>query len=887
VQRAACSASPSRRATVRRHFVLLTLVGLAAACERGPDTGPGISWALAQHRAATLADVRYEIELTIPDDRETPVEGRVVAGFTRRDRSEPVVFDFRAPVEHLREVRVDGAPARHEVRNGHIVIPADAFAQPEQSVEITFIAGNAALNRNDEFLYTLFVPDRASTALPLFDQPNLKARFRLTLHLPVDWEAVANGPPVAVDTVGAIKTVRFASTRPLPTYLFAFAAGRFEVIAVERDGRTLQLYHRETDRERLERNVDTIFDLHAAALSWLERYTGIPYPFEKFAFVGIPSFQYGGMEHPGAVLYRASSLLLDETPTQTERLGRASLIAHETAHMWFGDLVTMPWFDDVWMKEVFANFMAAKIVHPSFPDINHDLRFFLAHHPAAYAVDRTAGTHPIRQQLNNLDEAGSLYGAIIYQKAPIAMRHLEALLGEEAMREGLREYLASARYGNASWPDLIAILDDRTPEDLRAWSRVWVEQSGRPTVTVRAAGTGSTLEHLAVTQSDPHGRGRRWTQEMEVVLGYADSLRAVPLTLADAEHVLPQAADLRVPDFVLPGGDGLSYGRFTLEGASLRGLTQRLSAIDDPVVRAVGWTTLFEEMLDGTYRPRALLELVLRSLPHEADELILQQMLGVLRTAYWRFLAPEERRTLSARVERALWRELERRATAGAKAACFEAYVSVALTDDAVGRLRRLWAGEVTIPDLPLSERRLTSLAEALAVRAVPGWASILTRQLERIDNPDRRDRFRFVMPALSADRAVRDSVFLSLADAANREHEPWVLSAVRYLHHPLRSDEALAYVMPSLELLQEIQSTGDIFFPLRWLDATLGGHQQPAVADSVTMFLARRPDYPPRLAGKLLQAADGLFRAADIVHGWQGRAAAERLGREIATSGR
>lgn len=829
-----------------------------------------MSWALAERRAATLADVRYDLELTIPADRSESIAGRMVAGFTRRDPAEPVVFDFRAEPAQVLGVRVGGAPVPHELVNGHLVIPAGALPPAEAAVEIDFVAGDAALNRNDELLYTLFVPDRASTAFPLFDQPNLKAVFDLTLHLPVAWEAVANGPAVAVDTVGAVKTVRFAPTRPLPTYLFAFVAGRLEVVAAERGGRTMRFYHRETDRDRVTRNIDVIFDLHATALEWLEEYTGIPYPFEKVAFVGIPAFQYGGMEHPGAVLYRASWLFLDEAATQSERLGRASLIAHETAHMWFGDLVTMTWFNDVWMKEVFANFMAAKIVHPSFPDIDHDLRFFLAHHPAAYAVDRTAGTNPIRQQLDNLSEAGTLYGAIIYQKAPIVMRHLEALLGEASLREGLRDYLLSARYGNASWSDLIAVLDERTAEDLRAWSRVWVEQAGRPTVTTRLEVARGTIERLTVTQEDPNGRARGWTQNLEILLGYGHATRTFQVRLADAEQEVTEAVGLRPPQFVLPGADGLAYGTFTLDGPSLRGLTARLPSLDEPLVRAVGWNTLEEAMLDGGYRPRPLLELVLRGLRGEPDELILQQLLDLVRTIYWRFLDPDERRGLSTRVERALWRELERRSAPGAKAACLDAYVSVALSDEAVRRLERLWEGEETIPGLPLSERHETSIAEELAVREVPGWETILARQLERIDNPDRRARFQFVTPALSEDRAVRDSVFASFADAANREREPWVLSVVRWLHHPLRSDASLTYVMPSLELLEEIQRTGDIFFPLRWLDATLGGHQRPAAADSVTAFLSARPDYPLRLTGKLLQAADPLFRAAEIVYGWE-----------------
>ena len=179
----------------------------------------------------------------------------------------------------------------------------------------------------------------------------------------------------------------------ISSYLFSFVAGKFQRETRQINGRQMTMLHRESDREKVARNLDAIFDLHGAALSWLEEYTAIDYPFRKFDFALIPSFQYGGMEHVGAIQYRADSLLLNAQPSQTQLLSRASLIAHETAHMWFGDLVTMDWFNDVWTKEVFANFMAAKIVNPSFPEINHDLNFLIRHFPSAYAVDRTQGAN--------------------------------------------------------------------------------------------------------------------------------------------------------------------------------------------------------------------------------------------------------------------------------------------------------------------------------------------------------------------------------------------------------------------------------------------------------------------------------------------------------------
>ena len=335
-----------------RHDLVVVLgalvSGMLTACQNGAvpgrdaslvEIGPGVSRDLADHRGSRVSDLRYVLSFAIPSERSDPVHGRVTASFTISEAG-PVVFDFAQPAEHVGAVLLNGAPALYTVRDEHITL-TDSVDAGDVAVEIEFTAGDGSLNRQDDFLYTLFVPDRARVAFPVFDQPNLKARFQLSLEVPAAWRAMANGS-VATRTVRGNRAVyTFAETDPISSYLFSFAAGEFEVEEAERAGRRIVMYHRETDENRVARNRDAIFDLHASALAWLEDYTGIPYPFEKFDFVLIPSFQYGGMEHPGAILYRANSLLLDESATQNQLLGRASVISHETAHMWFGDLVTM------------------------------------------------------------------------------------------------------------------------------------------------------------------------------------------------------------------------------------------------------------------------------------------------------------------------------------------------------------------------------------------------------------------------------------------------------------------------------------------------------------------------------------------------------------------
>jgi aminopeptidase N len=853
-----------------------TLLLAASAQSGGPplDPDPGISQALAQERASRVSDVRYDLALTVPLDSKARITGREVVTFTLRDAGAPLSLDFDPDRSgRLLQIQADGAAIDARQVNGHIVLPASALHAGTNRVIIEFDAGDAPLNRNADFLYTIFVPARAHESLPCFDQPDLKARWTLALEVPEGWATLANGAETSSASRDRRTRVTFAETQPVSTYLFAFAAGKFSVERAERNGRAMRMFHRETDATKVARNREAIFDLHAAALDWMQRYTGIPYPFGKFDFLLVPAFQFGGMEHPGAIFYNASGLFLDQSATQNERLDRASVISHETAHMWFGDLVTMRWFDDVWLKEVFANFMAAKIVNPSFPAINHELRFLLDYYPAAYDVDRTEGSNPIRQHLANLNEAGTLYGNIIYDKAPIVMRQLESLVGADAFRDGLRDYLKRFSFGNATWSELIRLLDDKTPGDLAAWSHAWVDEDRRPVVTTELAVENQRIARLTLHQGDPdRRRGLLWTQQIDVALGYRDRIEHVRTQLNAASVEVAGALGRPAPLFVLPNGGGIAYGEIHLDRASRDWLSANVFRIGDPLTRGSAWLALWESMLDGEVEPSRLLDLALQSLPLETDELNVEEILRELRVVYWRFTSAEARQALAPRVERVLRTGLSRARTQSPKGAYFATLRIVALTPPTVEWLTSVWRERTRIPGLTLAETDHIALAQELALRAATspprseskGWRAIVSTQIERTKDPDRKAQLTFVMPALSSDPDERGRFFASLADVANRRHEPWVLGALRALHHPLRGDSSEKYVAPSLAMLRDIQRTGDIFFPKRWTDATLGGYSSRAKADMVRSFVMNLPDgYPDRLRRIVLSAADDLFRSA------------------------
>ncbi len=838
---------------------VILVVYMTTGCgEPVVDTRPGVSLELARARSALLSNVHYQLRFDIPEELREAIPASALISFDLVDDSAALLLDYRQEKTSINSLSINGKTVDIELVDEHIVLPAAGLQRGRNEVEIDFIAGDSSLNRNPGFLYTLFVPDRARTAFPLFDQPDLKARFQLTLAIPATWRALTNAPlasePVRLDNRSEY---RFSPTKPISSYLFSFVAGDFQAITRKVDGRSITMLHRETDLAKVARNVDAIFDLHGESLAWMQHYTGIEYPFQKFDFVLIPGFPYGGMEHVGAIQYRASSLLLDEDAPLTDLLKRGQLIAHETAHMWFGNLVTMQWFDDVWTKEVFANFMADKIVNPGFPGVDHGLNFLVNHYPAAYAIDRSEGANPIRQPLANLNQAGQLYGSIIYHKAPIMMRQLEMIVGEEGLREGLAEYLQRFSYGNATWPALISILDERSDIDLAAWSEVWVNTPGRPEFRLLSAKTATGSQQLQ--QRDPAGKGRLWPQQFELLTLTPDSVQSATL-LADADIIdVVAPADGTEPLTRLFNADGRGYGQFPADSDILL-YWDRLKAVQ----KGYALIGTYDQLLaDPEVAPGAYLEQLLDVVQKEGNPLLLELALRQLSYIYQTLLSEGERVALGPRVESVLWDTMLAQADGSRTKLVFRYFAALASSSARVQQLFDIWSGELEVDKLTLEEDDRIGLAETLAIRLPLKSSEIVALQLADISNPDSRRRLEFIAPSLSANEAVRDTFFESLKTAENRQTESWVSDAVANLHHPSRLPQAEKYILPSLELLQEIQVSGDIFFPADWLRATLGNQYSPVAAQIVRQFLAQQPDYNPQLRMKILQAADGLFRAS------------------------
>ena len=586
--------------------------------------------------------------------------------------------------------------------------------------------------------------------------------------------------------------MEFEETDLLPTYLFSFTAGKFHTATAWRDGRELTILHREDDSKKTAQ-LDTIFDQAALSLRWLEEYTLIKQPFQKYGIVVLPGYQFGGMEHPGCIQLRDQTVFLDDNPTTDERLNRLQLIAHETSHLWFGDLVTMRWFDDVWTKEVFANFMADKIAREQYPDINHDINFLKTHYLQALSTDRTEGTHPIQQPLDNLNNAGLLYGNIIYHKAPIMMRQLEERMGAEAFQRGLQKYLKTFSFANATWDDLIDILDHERPDAaLKDFDALWVKKKGLADAVVHAE--GGDFDPMAYGRYVMDSNSRQW--------------------LLRQWHTLPEtqryAAMIYIHD---------SYLRQQTSNAeALRALINGVRQQDNQLVTTTCFSLLHDILTDTPSSLRADYEKEMMAFGMQCKDKSLR------------------RRLLQGLTTRA---------------------VSPAIVDT----IYKIWE---TADHEVFNDRDYMGMAYHLALMMPDQYDKIISTQRQRLKNADLIKEFDFVSRGCTPDTNEQQRLFESLLLKENRAIEPYASALLSLLNDPLREPFSNRYILPALEKLEEVQQTGDIFFPLNWCQALLSGHRSEEARQLVRQFLQTHPAYPENLKGKLLQAAYRMMNKID-----------------------
>ncbi len=819
----------------------------------------GVSYQLAQQRYADISDLSYLLEMDIPDSLQQPVMAKSTLLFNKNEAETDLVLDFITETNEITLVQANDQKVFFKLENEHLIIPGNYLKQGDNKIEIAFRMGERALNRNEDYLYTLFVPDRARTVLPCFDQPDIKARMSYSIKMPADWIAITNGQADFTEIFNeGRKLITYASTKPISSYLWAVAAGKFTKVTANRKDFGISVYHMESDTAVTNRNMSQIFDQVYHSIDWLEQYTRVEFPFQKYDLVCIPSFQFAGMEHPGAVYYRQEMLFLAENPTQKELLNRAQLLAHETSHMWFGDLVTMKWFSGVWQKEVFANFIADKIVEEKFTDLNNELTFLINHFPASFAVDRTIAANPIQQKLNNLSDAASMYGNIIYHKAPIVMNQLEELMGDELLREGLSRYLKKYSYSNATWADLMKLLNDLSEYDLELWSNNWVNEPGRPVVEFVWEN-----EQLLIKQKPEYGDSSKvWAQRLNCSVFEEGKQRKEMLEFLSPQQVVTG----KKPDFILPSVDATGYGLFLFDPVSLVFALNSVYTWDDDLVKGATLIHLYENLMEGRISSEKYLDMLLHFIQQENNEQLLTLCCQQLNTVFWRFSTPQLRQEKAPELEVVLERRMKEQDLLSVNKMLIKTWSEIVSSSEGIKKLKKLVLRKTTMAGVKLSERDLSTMAFNLVMKDEVLDDAFLLSLAEDVKDEDVKGKMIFISPLFSKDESVRDEFVLGLQKLENRKKENWVLTAMEYIFHPFHQEANLKYLNGILSLTPTIKETGSLFFPMRWVEEALSGYSSEEALQTVDYFFKDNPQFPEDLKAKVIQSLDMVERSNKII---------------------
>ena len=711
----------------------------------------------ARTRAELLRVDAYQIEL----DLSTAPGG---GGF----RSTTVVrFDSRTPGASTFIDLI--APTVHEVvLNGEALDPAEVFADSRIALrslaehnelrvvaECAYSSTGEGLHRfvdpvdGETYLYTQFeVPD-ARRVFACFEQPDLKAEFDFAITAPAGWRVISNSPETAAEEArgaageGAVRHV-FARTPRISTYITAIIAGPYDAVfdsyADEKNGREVPLgvFCRPSLREFLD--AEAIFEVTKQGFAYFEERFGLPYPFEKYDQLFVPEFNAGAMENAGAVTIRDQYVFRSKV-TDAAYEGRAETVLHELAHMWFGDLVTMEWWNDLWLNESFATFTSilcqAEAPGSRWPQAW--TTFANTMKTWAYRQDQLPSTHPIMAEINDLEDVQVNFDGITYAKGASVLKQLVAYVGQDAFFQGVRAYFKRHAWSNTRLSDLLGALEETSGRDLKAWSKAWLETAGinvlRPELTVDEEGVVTAFAVRQEAPALPAGaKGEAVLRPHRIAIGLyeegADGALVrtdrVELDVDGAVTEVPQLAGRRRPAVVLLNDDDLSYAKVRLDAASLSVVTERIGDFAESLPRALCWASAWDMTRDGELATRDYLTLVLSGIGKESDIGVVQSLHRQVKLALDLYADPEWAPEGRARWARAALEHL-RAAAPGSdhQLAWARAFAASAAGEEQLAVLSGLLDGSQTVDGLAVDTELRWAFLTRLAATGVAGEAEI------------------------------------------------------------------------------------------------------------------------------------------------------------------
>jgi aminopeptidase N len=628
----------------------------------------------AQTRARLLSDLSYEVALDLTTG-ERDFGSRTTIRFRCREPGAATFVDLDAQI--INDATLNGRRLDPEAF-AEARLALDGLAESNELVvdaRCSYSRAGVGLHwfRDpvDEriYLHTQFEPFDAHRVFACFDQPDLKGTFALSVYAPSDWVVVSNGrclehngeqvgaqAPAPANNGEGLRSGqgsvwRFEPTLPIATYIAAIVAGPYHVVRHRHGDIDLGVYCRQSLAEHLD--PGEIIEVTRQGFDFFTELFAYPYPFGKYDQLFVPEFNFGAMENAGCVTFTERYIFRSKV-TEAARLQRAGTILHEMAHMWFGDLVTMRWWDDLWLNESFATYMGTLALAEStrftqaWADFAHQVKAW------AYSEDQRPTTHPIVADVFDTDVLHTHFDGITYAKGASVLKQLVHWVGRDAFQDGLRAYFSTHEFANAELVDFLAALERSSGRDLRHWSGQWLETEGLATLRPKFSSDedGRYTSFTLLQEAPPDHPTLR---DHRLALGLYESSgggltrrRRVELDVVGARTEVPELIGETIPDLLLLNDDDLAYAKIRLDARSIDTLTEQLGNLDAPLARALCWSALWDMTRDAELAARRWVRLVASHAKAEEDIGVLQTLLRQARSAIDRFADPAHRSHIRA-----------------------------------------------------------------------------------------------------------------------------------------------------------------------------------------------------------------------------------------------
>ncbi len=715
----------------------------------------------AAERARLLRVESYQVELDLTGGEST-FGSQTTVGFACHRPGEATFIDLTAP--EVSEVTLNGRRLPATAFDGNRITLTDLADSNELTVtaRCAYSRSGEGLHRFTDpadkavYLYSDLETFDAHRIYACFDQPDLKAAFEFTVLCPDTWQVISNmAPDLFGQPAGpGVERWHFPPTQLMSTYITHISAGPYHVVRTEHDGIPLGIYCRQSLADYLD--PDEIFEVTRQGFDYFHAAFGVRYAFGKYDQLFVPEYKAGAMENAGAVTFLEDYIFRSRV-TDARHEARADTILHEMAHMWFGDLVTMRWWDDLWLNESFATWASAIAQAEATRWPNAWTTFTQALKAWAYRQDQLPSTHPIAADIVDIAAVEVNFDGITYGKGAAVLKQLVAYVGRENFLAGVRAYFAKHAWGNASLADLLDALEQASGRELAEWSKAWLESAGVNTLRpqFQTAADGSITD-FAVLQEAP--RSHPVLRPHRIAIGLYDHgpgglarRRRVELDVTGERTAVPELTGERRPDLVLVNDDDLTFAKIRLDEDSLRTLIRSIGGFAETLPAALCWAAAWDMCRDAEIAARNYLALVLSGVRSVSEISMLQTILRQAIAAVRRFADPGWRAEGLGKLAAAL-RELLFDAEAGSdfQLAYAQAFASVAASDADLGLLGGLLDGSVVIDGLAVDTDLRWALLRRLVSRGVAGQDAIdAERDADRTDAGDRH--------ALSCQAAIPD----------------------------------------------------------------------------------------------------------------------------------